>query len=161
MASRVSTFSIITAGTRLACAALLTFAPLTASALQYELETGPGVSVALAHPDARVAADEPYTVYAPDTDTPFQQGMTDSRGRATFLPNRPGEWRVEFAPAGEEPLTVAVDVDEADIMTLPHAGLGLFTVATAGFGYLVGIAGILMIWRASRSTYLARSSREP
>jgi nickel transport protein len=133
----------------------------SAAAVQYTVETGPGVSVALAHEGARVLAEEPYTVYAPDANEPFQHGLTDSRGRATFLPNQPGRWRVDVTPAGAEPLSITVEVDEAAVRALPHQGLGAFAVATAAFGYLVGLAGILMIWRASRSTYLARSERGP
>jgi hypothetical protein len=57
-----------------------------APALEYQVEHGHGVSVAALHGDARVADDTQYTGFGP----PFQSGMTDSRGRATFLPNQPG-----------------------------------------------------------------------
>jgi hypothetical protein len=61
-----------------------------APALEYQVEHGHGVSVAALHGDARVADDTQYTGFGPGADAPFQSGMTDSRGRATFLPNQPG-----------------------------------------------------------------------
>jgi hypothetical protein len=146
---------------RVAVVLVLAVTAVPALALQFQVETGPGVSVAVAHPDARVAAEEPYTVHAPGVETPFTSGMTDARGRATFLPNQPGEWRIRISPAQAEPLVVSVSVDEAEVMALPHRGLSGFVVASGFFGYIVGLAGILMIWRASRSTYLARSERGP
>jgi nickel transport protein len=153
--------SVVRRGGWVAVAIALAIVAADAAALPYEVETGPGVSIAVRHADGRVAAREPYVVHAPGVEAPFAEGVTDSRGRVTFLPNQPGEWRVAVTPEQAEPATVTIDVDEAAVMALPHRGLTGFVVASGFFGYLVGLAGILMIWRASRSTYLARSDRGP
>lgn len=73
--------------------------PTTASArhgivVRLSIE-GRSVMVRASYDGGGPATGAGVTVHPPQGDTPFQSGLTDGQGRFTFVPDRPGDWRVE------------------------------------------------------------------
>ena len=95
---------------------------------------------------------EPYQVFAPDTDIPFQAGRTDMQGRVSFLPDRPGRWRVVVSTEDGHGVEVRIRVDEALAVTeIEGPGAGGLAMTLAGVGYLLGLGGLLVLWRQRKS----------
>lgn len=104
--------------------------------------------VTLSYPFGAPPMFEPYRVYAPESDVAFQTGRTDRLGRVSFVPDRPGEWRVVIATEDGHGTTLVVPVDDEAGTAAKHAPRrGGFAMTLAGVGYLLGAAGVLLLWR--------------
>ncbi len=97
-----------------------------------------------------------FRVFSPGGQKVFSSGNTDALGRAVFVPDQPGRWRVLMATEDghgadvevsvEGPAVTAVDPDQES--TAPVAGR--IPATAAGIGYLFGLAGLLALWRLRR-----------
>ena len=97
---------------------------------------------------------EPYQVFAPNSDVPFQTGRTDGQGRVSFLPDRPGRWRVVVTTEDGHGVEVRVRVDEDLAITeVEGPGAGGLTMTLAGVGYLLGLGGLLVLWRQRQASH--------
>jgi nickel transport protein len=95
---------------------------------------------------------ETFRIYAPDQDVAFQNGRTDAFGRLSFLPDRPGTWRVVVSTDDGHGLELAIDVDESmTVMEVISPGHTHWGLVVAGIGYLFGVAGLLVLWRNRKS----------
>lgn len=98
-------------------------------------------------------ADVGYRVFSPDGRSLFAQGRTDALGRAVFVPDAPGTWRVLMATddghgAKVEVVVEAQQVAAGDInMPVSVGGMNRLTATTAGVGYVLGLGGLLALWR--------------
>jgi nickel transport protein len=98
---------------------------------------------------------EPYEVFAPDADTPFQTGRVNARGELGFRPDQPGEWRVRVTTGDGHGAVVRLEIDAGRVVALGQSGhdhaydhwLRVF----AALGYLLGVFGLLALWRARRA----------
>lgn len=125
--------------------------PALAHRMDGEVGHGDALVVMLSYPFGAPPMFESYRIYAPDSEVAFQTGRTDRLGRVSFLPDRPGDWRVVIATEdghGAE-LTVGVDNDLGAVET-PAAGRRGAAMTIAGVGYLLGVAGALVLWRNRR-----------
>jgi len=104
-------------------------------------------------PDGDRPYFESYRVMAPDDHRPFQTGRVNAAGEVTFQPDRPGPWRVIVATEdghGTE-LRITVDADGIASGTQGLVGLSRWERLTAGVGYLLGMFGLLALWRMHRA----------
>ncbi len=127
-------------------------APTAAHQLQYQVEAGKALSVALSAPQDGQLVDVPYELYPPGGDTPFQAGRSDARGRVTFRPDQAGTWRLEVMAEDGHGLTAEIDVASvAKAEATGSAGVNRWAATGAGIGYLAGIAGLLLGWQQWRA----------
>jgi nickel transport protein len=127
---------------------LLVVRPASAHRMDHAVAPIEAQVVTLSYPFGAPPMFEPYRVYAPESDVAFQTGRTDRLGRVSFVPDRPGEWRVVIATEDGHGTTVVVPVDdETDEVAKPATPRGGFAMTVAGVGYLLGAAGALMLWR--------------
>ena len=107
------------------------------------------LSFAYGHPPSY----ESYRIFAPGQEVAFQTGRTDALGRLSFLPDRPGAWRVVVSTDDGHGVEMTIDVDESMTITEVTApGHTHWAGVLAGIGYLLGLAGLLVLWRNRRST---------
>lgn len=98
---------------------------------------------------------EPYEVYAPGVETPFQVGRVNASGELSFRPDRPGAWRVRLFTEDGHGTVVEVTVDESGVTAATggqhrHAHDHWIRVLAA-LGYLLGVFGLLVLWRQRKA----------
>ncbi|MFP4208716.1 MAG: hypothetical protein ACLFSC_08645 [Wenzhouxiangella sp.] len=119
--------------------------------MDHEITTAEAQVLSLSHPFGQQPVFEPYQIFAPDTEVAFQNGRTDALGRISFLPDRPGRWRVVVTTEDGHGLEVRVRVDEAlGVTEVESPARGGPVSILAGVGYLLGVAGLLVLWRQRR-----------
>ncbi len=142
-------FALLTAaGTLLASAG-----SAHAHALLYRVVEGPAITVQLYFPDNDAPLFEPYEVFAPESTRAHQTGRVNALGEVTFRPDRPGEWRVQVMTADGHGVDARIDV-EADLSVSAASQAEpapWWQRVTVGMGYLLGIFGLLALWRLRRS----------
>lgn len=121
-----------------------------AHALLHELTEGRAITARFYFPDDDSPLFEPYQVFAPGSERPFQTGRVNALGEVTFRPDRPGEWRVQVTTADGHGARLVVTVDDTLTPTAaPAAPVWMMRILT-GLGWLLGIFGILALWRLYR-----------
>jgi nickel transport protein len=140
-----------------ACASVLLLLPGAgqAHALLHEVVDGEAVIVRFSFAGADQPLFEPYEVFAPGADTPFQSGRVNALGEVSFRPDRPGAWRVRVFTADGHGASVELDVDAAGAVAAVrghhgHAG-DYWLRVLAALGYLLGAFGLLALWRVRRA----------
>jgi hypothetical protein len=89
------------------------------------------------------------------SDTPFQSGRVNALGELSFRPDRPGPGACGSFTEDGHGAVIEVTVDEA--MTVTGAGgghghaHGYWPRVLAALGYLLGVFGLLALWRARRA----------
>lgn len=122
--------------------------PAAAHRMDHAVGAAEAQVVTLSYPFGAPPMYEPYRIYAPGADAAFQTGRTDRLGRVSFVPDRPGDWRVVVNTEdghGTE-LTVRVG-DDLAVAETRGPGRGGVAMTLAGVGYLLGLAGVLVLWR--------------
>lgn len=129
--------------------------------MNHEVSTAEAQVLSVSYAFGQAPIFEPYQVFAPDTDVPFQTGRTDAKGRISYLPDRPGRWRVVVTTEDGHGVEVRVRVDEALSITEVEApARGGLVNTLAGIGYLLGLAGLLILWRQRRKPPMKSSSAD-
>ena len=140
-----------------ACAAMCLLLPVAAHAhaLLHEVIDGEAVIVRFSFPGADQPLFEPYEVFAPGVDTPFQSGRVNALGEVSFRPDRPGPWRVRVFAADGHGAVIALEVDTAGAVAAVQGHHGhahdYGARVLAALGYLLGIFGLLALWRVRRA----------
>jgi hypothetical protein len=151
---------------------LLTAGTAWAHGVHTSVVAGAVTTVTVAHEDGAPMVGAAWTAMGPDGAV-FASGVTDAGGQVSFLPDRPGAWRVRVASADGHGAVVNVDLTTANLTTAaavvtddhhdhpaapaaaaPHAddhthptpapGFRL-TRAAAGFAALLGVLGIVYL----------------
>ncbi len=114
--------------------------------------TADAVVVTLSHAFGAPPMFAPYRIIAPGEEVAFQTGRSDRLGRVSFVPDRQGEWRVivstEDGHGADVPVAVGEDLTLAGVQT---SNRGVLERIGAGVGYLLGAAGMLVLWRQRRA----------
>jgi nickel transport protein len=91
---------------------------------------------------------EPYEIFSPGSETPFQVGRVNARGEVTFRPEQEGEYRLRVVTEDGHGATVRIEVDAAgEVLWREGYNIGRLGRILAGLGYLFGLFGLLAIWR--------------
>lgn len=137
---------------------LFSSATAIAHGVDYRVERGEAVLVHFSSHHDGPMAGAGFRVFTPDGQRVFASGYTDALGRAVFVPDQPGDWRllmatedghgaeVEIAVAGDD--IALARPDAAD--TVATASSSRFSATAAGVGYLFGLGGLLVLWRLRR-----------
>lgn len=126
-----------------------------AHALLHEVVPGESVILRLAFPGGEQPLFEPYEVFAPGERRAFQSGRVNALGEVSFRPDQPGDWRLRVMAADGHGAEVRIEVDQAGIVSgvrggHDHAG-GYWPRVLAALGYLLGLFGLLVLWRQRRA----------
>ncbi len=122
--------------------------------MDHEIATAEAQVLSLSHPFGQQPVFEPYQIFAPDAEVAFQNGRTDALGRISFLPDRPGRWRVVVTTEDGHGLEVRVRVDEAlGVTEVEGPARNSLVNILAGVGYLLGLAGLLVLWRKRKKAH--------
>lgn len=141
--------------------ATLTSDPVRAHRMDYSTTTsGDAVVVSLSYPFGQTPMFEPYRVYAPGSDIAFQTGRTDRLGRISFVPDRAGDWRVTIATEDGHGIDATVRVDEGGAVAASDSSRrGGPEMVLAGVGYVVGVAGLVVLLGRRRRAREPRMDR--
>ena len=135
--------------------ALLLPVGANAHAMLHEVVDGETVTLRLWFGGAEQPLFEPYEVFAPGLETPFQAGRVNALGELSFRPDRPGTWRVRVATEDGHGAVIRLEVDEAGVAAALPAQHGhahqYWPRVVAALGYLLGVFGLLALWRARRA----------
>lgn len=93
---------------------------------------------------------EPYQVFAPDSDRPFQTGRINALGEVSFRADRPGTWRIRVATEDGHGAEARVHIDETGVSGRTVQGLSYAQRVFVGLGYLLGAFGLFMMWRTRK-----------
>lgn len=130
-------------------------ASVAAHALLHEIIAGEAVVLRFQFAGADQPWFEPYEVFAPGVETPFQTGRVNASGEVSFRPDRPGTWRVRVFTEDGHGAVVEVAVDEAGVTATAaghsHHTHGHWQRVLAALGYLLGVFGLLVLWRQRRA----------
>ncbi len=128
-----------------------------AHGVDYRIERGEAVMVHFSSHHDGAMAGAGFRVFSPDGERIFATGNTDSLGRAVFVPNQPGLWRVLMATEDGHGAEVEVSVEQGSAVTALDPDkdstaltAGRIPATAAGIGYLFGLAGLLALWRLRR-----------
>lgn len=129
--------------------------PVVAHALLHEVVEGEAVIVRLDFAGADRPVFEPYEVFAPGSAQPFQAGRVNSLGEVAFRPNEPGTWRLRVFTEDGHGADITLQVDAVGAVTTAggssaHAH-GYWLRVLAALGYLLGVFGLLVLWRQRRT----------
>lgn len=128
-----------------------------AHGMDHRIERGEAVIVYFTSHHEGPVAGAGFRVFSPDGQTIFASGNTDILGRAIFVPNQPGDWRVLMATQDGHGAEVELSVEDGPAAAAAGAdqdstvpGAGRIPATAAGIGYLFGLAGLLVLWRSRR-----------
>jgi nickel transport protein len=126
-----------------------------AHALLHEVVDGEAVIIRLSFPGADQPLFEPYEVFAPGVATPFQSGRVNALGEVSFRPDRPGAWRVRVFAEDGHGAVIELEIDAAGAVAVVqgqhHHAHDYWSSVLAALGYLLGIFGLLALWRVRRA----------
>jgi nickel transport protein len=133
---------------------LLLPSPARAHEVLHSIERGRAIALKAYTSDGEVLSQLSYQVFSPVDRQPYQQGQTDRGGYLSFVPDRPGKWRVKVADAQRHGLDTEVEVtgQESGIQQGSGSSLGfvlrpLFGLAVIGLVFTV----LLVSYRRGKS----------
>lgn len=137
---------------------LLSTVAAHAHGVDYRVERGETVLVHFSSQHQGPMAGAGFRVFTPDGRRVFASGSTDMLGRAVFAPDRPGDWRLLMATEDGHGAEVEISVGSEEIgLARPDPGnataiasAGRLSATAAGAGYLLGLGGLLALWRLRR-----------
>ena len=123
------------------------------------VERGDAIRVHFVSDHAGPMIDVGFRVFAPDGRSVFASGQTDALGRAVFAPDQAGTWRVLMASEDGHGAEVEIPVSKEDlagdahIQTAPVHVAGAVPAGStlAGVGYVLGLAGLLALFRRRKT----------
>lgn len=128
---------------------MLTFHILTSSAhshaIHYDVQQK-GLSVKIFYSKTEPASYSQYELYGPGDTEPHQIGRTDKHGVLSFIPDRPGVWKIKVwgeSSHGFHGTTIDVKVDQAlELESFGKPLVATYTKLIVGISIIFGIFGI-------------------
>lgn len=114
-----------------------------------------GIGIQVAYDHGAPLVKSMVNIYAPaNPDTPFLQGVTDQHGRFAFVPDAPGEWRVEVEDGTGHGIVQKITVSQDMVPELHEAHhLSLGQQILMGVSIIFGITGIGYYASARKGTH--------
>lgn len=140
-------------------------ANVEAHGVDYRIERGQAIVVHFSSHHETAMAGAGFRVFSPDGQRVLVSGKTDVHGRAVFVPDAPGNWRLLMASEDGHGAEVEIVVDEHEAIgdsvgeSVGKAArgspgsastVGRLSATAAGVGYLLGFGGLLALWRRRR-----------
>jgi len=132
---------------------LLAVSLAEAHSVEYQVENR-GISARFFFLPNDPANYSPYEIFAPGEDIPYQKGRTDKNGVVSFLPDRPGKWRIKVTAESEHgghAASVEIDVKEGLLMeSFSKPLVASYVKFFVGAGLLLSVFGMWALWTARR-----------
>jgi nickel transport protein len=106
--------------------------------------------VQFCHDDGDVFSNESYEIYRPGETTPFQTGRTDALGRAVFVPDGGGEWRVRALSEDGHGADFRFAVEAAATAPRTPAAADRWSRASLSLGIILALFGCVSLLKARR-----------
>jgi len=134
---------------------LLTASVALGHTVNYDVQQK-GMSVRIFYSAQDPASYSVYEIYGPGDALPHQTGRTDKNGFATFLPDRPGTWKVKVlgeSSHGFHGVTIDVTVtDTLDLKAFSKPLVATSTKLVTGISLIVGLFGIYALIKSRKKT---------
>jgi nickel transport protein len=134
---------------------LLTASVALGHTVNYDVQQK-GTAVRIFYTALDPASYSDYEVYGPGDTLPHQTGRTDKNGFATFVPDRPGSWKVKVlgeSSHGFHGVTIDVTVtDTLDLKTFSKPLVATSTKLITGISLIVGLFGIYALIKSRKKT---------
>jgi nickel transport protein len=134
---------------------LLTASVALGHTVNYDVQQK-GTAVRIFYTAEDPASYSDYEVYGPGDTLPHQTGRTDKNGFATFVPDRPGSWKVKVlgeSSHGFHGVTIDVTVtDTLDLKTFSKPLVATSTKLITGISLIVGLFGMYALIKSRKKT---------
>jgi nickel transport protein len=131
----------------------LTITGAQAHSVEYRVENR-GVSARFFFLPNDPANYSPYELFAPGDEVPYQKGRTDKNGVVSFLPDRPGKWRLKVAAESEHGGHAAlVDIEVKENLLMDSFSKPLVAAHIKfflGAGVLLSALGLWALWTSRK-----------
>jgi len=113
-----------------------------------------GISAKIFYATNDPASYSEYEVYGPGDKEPYQIGRTDRAGVVSFLPDRPGSWRIKVmgeSSHGFHGVTLEVKVDQAfHLESFSKPLVAQYTKVIVGVSLIFGLFGLVSLYLSRR-----------
>ena len=124
------------------------------------IEHGDAIRVHFSSSHDGPMVDVGFRIFGPDGRSVFARGRTDALGRAVFVPDQAGTWRLLMASEDGHGAEVEIPVSADDLAgrssnppaPVQVAGAVPAGSTAAGIGYLLGLAGLLALFSRRRNS---------
>jgi nickel transport protein len=128
----------------------LAASPASAHEMRFQVTEGEALTVRFNFPDDDRPYFEAYEIFPPGADSPFQTGRVNAAGEVSFRPDRQGEWRLRVATEDGHGTVVRVLAGAEGSVDWQPLGASRAERILAALGYLLGVFGLLALWRTRR-----------
>jgi nickel transport protein len=124
-----------------------------AHSIHYEVQQK-GISAKIFYATNDPASYSEYEVYGPADGQPYQIGRTDRAGVLSFLPDRPGIWKIKVlgeSSHGFHGVTIEVKVDQGfHLESFSKPLVAQHTKIIVGVSVIFGLFGLLSLYLSRR-----------
>ncbi len=122
---------------------------LYAHTIHYEVQPK-GISAKIFYSPRDPASYSEFEIYGPGDTEPYQVGRTSRTGFLSFLPDRPGTWRIKVlgeSTHGFHGITFDIKVDKAfDLESFDKPLVAMHTKVIVGISVIFGLFGIISLY---------------
>lgn len=126
---------------------------LYAHTIHYEVQSK-GISAKIFYTQSDPASYSEYEIYGPEDSEPYQVGRTNKAGIVSFLPDRPGNWRIKVfgeSSHGFHGISIDIKVDKAfDLESFEKPLVAKHTKVIIGISVIFGLFGIISLYLSRR-----------
>ncbi len=126
---------------------------LYAHTIHYEIQPK-GISAKIFYTQSDPASYSEYEIYGPGDTEPYQIGRTNRAGFLSFLPDRPGIWKIKVlgeSSHGFHGITIDVKVDKAfNLESFEKPLVAKYTKMMVGVSVIFGLFGIISLYLSRR-----------
>ncbi len=113
-----------------------------------------GISVRIFYAKDDPASYSEYELFGPGDKEPYQIGRTDRNGFLSFLPDRPGVWKVKVwgeSSHGYHGTTIDVQVDSSfQMVSFSKPLIATHTKLLVGASLIFGLFGVYALWKSRK-----------
>lgn len=133
---------------------LFAVSPVLAHSIHYDVQPK-GISVKIFYAANDPASYSGYEIYGPGDAEAYQVGRTDKAGIVSFLPDRPGLWKIKVlgeSSHGFHGAAIEVKIDQAfQLESFSKPLVAQYTKVIVGVSIIFGLFGIYALWRSRRN----------
>lgn len=128
-----------------------------AHTIHYEIQPK-GISAKIFYTETDPASYSEYEIYGPGDKEPYQIGRTSRAGFLSFLPDRPGKWKIKVlgeSSHGFHGITIDIAVDKAfNLESFEKPLVAKHTKVIVGMSVIFGLFGIISLYLSWRKKKL-------
>jgi nickel transport protein len=115
-----------------------------------------GIAAKVFYTASDPASYSEYEIFGPGDEIPHQTGRTDKNGFVTFVPDRPGTWKIKVlgeSAHGFHGVAIDIQVDTSlDLKSFDKPLVATSVKLVTGVSLIIGFFGIYALLRARKKT---------